>query len=208
VPTAGPTASAAAPPTPSATPTPVPTKPTLAQLVVSPDGLGDLVVGQAVPAEQSATAIMHYDPTSCADAANSIYSVGDPGAGAWLPSYPSDRSASHPLPFDIGPVAGPTDPVSVIEIWSSALKTDKGIGAGSTIAQLTAAYGSALSIDSAVNSDVYILNGARSKLLFEVANPADFVDPTQTGKVLWMHIVGLTASHLHFANGESGPCGA
>jgi hypothetical protein len=169
--------------------------------------LGYLVPGAAVPSQPAATAIVTYNPTKCVDAAAGI-AVGSAGAGAWLPAYPNGLTwAGSGIPFDVGAVAGPMDDIPLIEIWSPDLKTAKGIGAGSTVQQLKAAYGSALSSDHAENSDVYILSGAHSELLFEVAKAAAGLPVEETNTVVWMRIVPLGTSQLHIANTDvSGPC--
>jgi hypothetical protein len=205
---AGPTASTSASPAPTPTTArPTTGKPTLSQLVVSPNGLGYLVPGAAVPSEPATKAIVAYNPTKCVDSTQGI-AAGSPGAGAWLPAYPDGLTwAGSGIPFDVGSVAGPTDTIPFIEIWSPNLKTAKGIGAGSTVAQLTKAYGSALTVDSADNSDVYILPGAHSELLFEVAKAAAGLPIEETGTVVWMRIVQVGTTQLHIANTDvSGPC--
>jgi hypothetical protein len=199
--------------TPSATPVPsataaLPTgKPTLSQLVVSPNGLGYLVPGAAVPAKPVTTAIMTYNPTKCVAPAEGV-TAGSPGAGAWLPAYPNGLTWSGSgVPFDVGPVAASTDAIAQIEIWSPDLKTARGIGAGSTVAQLKHAYGASLTLDSAPNSDVYVLTGTSSKLLFEVAKTAAGLPVEETGTVVWMRIVPLADTTLHIADTDAtGPC--
>jgi hypothetical protein len=196
-------------PTASASPSPVPTigKPTLSQLVVTPNGLGDLVPGAAVPSEPAATAIVTYDPTKCVAPAEGI-TAGSPGAGAWVPAYPNSLTyAGSGMPFDVGPVSSMTDAIRDIEIWSPELKTAKGIGAGSTAAQLKAAYGSAITLDAADNSDVYVLPGSHSELVFEVAKAGAGLPVEETGTVVWMRIVLLGTTQLHIANTDvSGAC--
>jgi hypothetical protein len=189
------------------TPSPVATKPTLAQLVVSPDRLGYLVPGQPVPTEPAATAIVTYDATKCVDAVTGV-AAGSPGAGAWLPNYPDgDSSIGSRVPFDVGAAEDASTPIFVIEIWSPELKTAQDIGVGSTVAQLTAAYGSDLTVDRADNSDVYVLGGTTSKLLFEVAKVDSGLPAEQIGTVVWMRIVPTSDSALHIANSDAaGPC--
>jgi hypothetical protein len=194
---------------PSSTPSPTtgPSRPSLSKLVVTPDGLGYLVPGTAVPSEPAATAIVKYNATKCVDEASGI-AAGSPGAGAWVPAYPDGVTWSGAgIPFDVGAVTGATDPIAQVEIWSPELKTAKGVGAGSTTAELTAAYGSSLSLDSAENSDVYVLTGAHSELLFEVAKAAAGLPVEETGTVVWMRIVPLGTTQLHIANTDvSGAC--
>jgi hypothetical protein len=182
-------------------------KPALSRLVASPDGLGYLTIGAPVPVRPAATAIVAYNPTKCVSPAEGI-TAGSPGAGAWLPAYPDSliwSGSGHP--FDVGPVRSSTDPISEIEIWTPQIKTAKGIGAGSTPAQLTVAYGSSLTVDRADNSDVYVLKGVHSELLFEVAKAAAGLPTEETGTVVWMRIVPLGSTQLHIANTDAaGPC--
>jgi hypothetical protein len=182
-------------------------KPTLSQLVASPDGLGYLAVGSPVPDKSAATAILTYKPTKCVSAPEGI-SATSPGAGAWVPAYPTSLIWSGSgLPFDVGPTRASTDPIGVIEIWSPEIKTAKGVGAGSTPAQLRKAYGTKLTVSHADNSDVYVLKGARSELLFEVAKAEAGLNAAETNTVVWMRIVPLGTSQLHIANTDSaGPC--
>jgi hypothetical protein len=200
---ADPTASSSVTPTPS----PAATKPTLAQLVVSSDGLGYLAPGQPVPTEPAATAIVTYDATKCVDAVSGV-TAGSPGAGAWIPNYPDgDSSLGSGVPFDVGPVEDASTPIFESEIWSPELKTAENTGVGSTVAQLTAAYGSDLTVDRADNSDVYVLDGTTSKLLFEVAKDDSGMSAEQIGTVVWMRIVPTGDTSLHIANSDAaGPC--
>jgi hypothetical protein len=202
---AGPTS--AGTPAPSVTPALPTGKPALSQLVVSPDGLGYLVPGAAVPTKPAATAIMNYNPTKCVAPAEGV-TVGSPGAGAWVPAYPNGLTWSGSgAPFDVGPVGASTDAIAQIEIWSPNLKTAKGIGAGSTVAQRKSAYGASLTLDSAPNGDVYILRGTHSKLLFEVAKAPAGLPVEETATVVWMRIVPLAATTLHIADTDAtGPC--
>jgi hypothetical protein len=187
------------------------TKPTLDQLVVSPEGLGELHVGSAVPTEPDALALVLYNATHCADLGLGM-GPGTPGAGAWMPTYPDGPGTLGSMqPFDIGPSAARDSAIAAIDVWSPVLHTAAGIHVGATVAQLHAAYGSALTVNHAVNSDVYVLAGAHGKLLFETANH-DASDPTnwtaaQVNTVVWMRVVPLAETQLHIANTDgAGPC--
>ncbi|HMH57657.1 MAG TPA: hypothetical protein VK537_00610 [Galbitalea sp.] len=171
-----------------------------------PDGLGYLVPGQPVPNEPAATEIVAFDPTNCVSPGG--VAAGSPGAGAWIPNYPDGASSLGIMqPFDVGPVDDASTPIYQVEIWSPELKTAKHIGVGSTVAQLTAAYGAELTVDRADNSDVYVLAGTGSELLFEVAKDASGLPAEWIGTVVWMRIVPLDMTYLHIANTDvAGPC--
>lgn len=171
---------------------------------MSADGLGYLSVGQPVPVVTDITAIMRYDATACASAGAGI-AAGSPGAGAWQALYPDGPSSLvDKPPFDVGPVQSEADPVRVIEVWSPLIKTSTGVGAGSTAEELSAAYGSQLLLDSASNSDVYVLKGAHSELLFEVAKADSGLPSRELGTVVWMRVVPLDSEFLHIANTDAG----
>jgi hypothetical protein len=188
---------------PRATASQAPTKPALTQLVVTPDGLGDLVPGAPVPLDSPSTAIMKFDATKCVSADEGI-AAGSPGAGAWLPAYSNSLTyAGSGMPFDVGPVSAQSDPIRQIAIWSPELKTAKHVGVGSSATQVKAAYGSALTVDSADNSDVYVLKGSHSELLFEVAKAGAGLPIEETGTVVWMHIVPIGSTPLHYANSDA-----
>jgi hypothetical protein len=179
--------------------------------VVSVDGLGELHVGSPVPAEPDALALLHYDASHCSDQGLGT-GPGTPGAGAWLPTYPDGPSTLGTLqPFDVGPSNTHDSAIALVEVWSPLIHTATGIHVGSTVAQLHAAYGSALTVNHAPNSDVYVLRGAHSELLFETANH-DASNPTnwtasQVNTVIWMRVVPLTETQLHIANTDgAGPC--
>src|SRR5690606_4194921 len=62
-PRSSPSASPSASPSPS--PSPQPSKPALADLVIEPEGLGPLRVGQAPPVTDPAIDILVFDPDAC-----------------------------------------------------------------------------------------------------------------------------------------------
>ena len=67
------------------TPTPEPTKPALSELVLTTEGLGDLVVGEPAPDTDPELALVEWDPVNCVVEGSGL-SEGDPGAGSWVPS--------------------------------------------------------------------------------------------------------------------------
>jgi hypothetical protein len=201
--------------TPTGTPTPTATepasRPALTDLVVTPTGLGQLVVGEPVPAEPADAAIVAWNPTYCVE---QPATPDEPYAGAWLSVYgPSPLGYSGPgEPFvtvtEDGLKGGV---VGAIRVLGSQLETAEGIAPGSTRAQLEAAYPTFDSIVRGSLSDVYVITGAGGGALwFEVSNSGtpdpdyweSFVD-----RVLWINIVPGDESAAPLAGSDAGgPC--
>ena len=82
---------------------PAATRPDLGDLVIGPDGLGPLVIGQPVPAQPAGVAIVHYVADYCVinlgDGANGL-APGQPWAGAWISAY------GEPEAFEVNTVDG------------------------------------------------------------------------------------------------------
>jgi hypothetical protein len=67
-------------------------------------------------------------------------------------------------------------------------------------------YGSALTVDSAENSDVYVLHGTQGQLMFEVLKGPDNAGEPE-GVVVWMQVIPLDIAPFHIANTDAaGPC--
>jgi hypothetical protein len=208
---ATPTAAPTVAQTPSATPTPVatPTQPTLAQLVVSPDGIGPLLINEPVPSESGPTAVVTWDANKCT--ANSP----DSYRGAWLANYPEtgelEISNSDRAVFTFESEQKDS-PITFIAVWSNELKTANGVGIGSTSAQLTAAYGSALTVTHGQTSDLYSLRGTQGTLVFEVPTAVDTSrfhvwSSADLGSVIWMYLyAGDDAATSLLANQQAGSC--
>jgi len=169
--------------TPSAAPTPAPSRPALAELHLSPAGLGDLVVGAPVPETPAEIAIVEYDPTGCL-VDGSTLSEGDPGAGLWASTYPGDR------PFDVvtdGRVK--TAPITSILVASPAVSTDAGIAVGSTLDEVLAAYPAISAIPDSGVTLVYVLDAPEGMLAIEIAVDGvepGYWQPEQVGTVVIM----------------------
>jgi len=197
----------AAGPTASVTPTPSPTKPALADLVLSPDGLGDVAINQPVP---SSTLLFTFDPTKCVSAETGI-AAGSPDAGAWTATYPPvDPSNPQQAPFIL--VDRPqnlTGTVTTIWVWSPGVHTAAGIQVGSTRAQLLAAYPHPDAVEHGAISDVYVIDGSVGHLVMEVAR-TDSGDPgywpaDQVDTVLWMGAVAPGGDARAIAGTDGGP---
>jgi hypothetical protein len=173
----------AAPPQPtrSSTAAPAPTpstaaKPALGDLVISPDGLGPLVMGEPVPESPADLAIVRFDPTLCKETieqGGGTFVPGAPGSGGWVTTY-SDPNAF--LLFTSGSDAnGPITFVdaSAWEEGTSPIHTATGVHPGSSTAQLKAAYSSFDSVTSYDFTDIYAIKGERGLMVFEVSPHTD-----------------------------------
>lgn len=132
--------------------------PLLSDLVLSPDGLGPLLIGSPVPEVADATtALVVWNQDRCA------------GDGEWAANYPS------------GPVMGGTDApfsfasssrtaeIDLLFVWSHAITTSTGVGVGSTASEVRAAYPGSSSPIPASTSDLYVVEGTTGTLVLEVA---------------------------------------
>ena len=191
---------------PSVTPTPEPTRPALADLVVTPDGLDYLVVGAPVPEHDEATAIVEYDPTYC----KNDEEPGTAGAGAWSSVYGSDDASGFTVVTD---QLEPDGPISDIMLFQDDIATAEGIRQGSTEEELLAAYTEFDEVIDFYSTKIYIINGDKGRLLFEVAVEGDDggsywdSEPEKLGTVLWLRVVTLDEKYLSIAGTDSGgPC--
>jgi hypothetical protein len=189
------------------------TLPPLTDLVVSPDGLGALTIGNPVPVDGVGSLLVEWEPNYCEGLGGAV--EGGPYAGAWQSAYPLAVSAAVGEREPFGVITGDglrEGAVSAINVWSPELTTAEGIHAGSTTDELRAAYPSFDEVNQGQASTVYAINGANSRLLFEVGETdpagglADYWGD-QSNTVLWMRVVPSTAPAGGTAGGDGGgPC--
>ncbi len=80
-----------------------------------------------------------------------------------------------------GPVVGGTDapfsfatqsktaPIELLNVWSEAITTSVGVGVGSTAAEVVAAYPESSPPQTVGTSELFVVRGQKSNLVFEVA---------------------------------------
>ncbi len=189
-------ASTTAPPQPSSSPSvPAPAvPPALAELTLSPDGLGPLRLGSPVPDVPAASAVVVWNGTKCGR------------GGAWLANYPAGP---------IGPGGDPTgapfffavahkiDSLSYINISSTQIKTSAGISIGSSVARLKTAYPEFDRVVAAPTTTLYELNGSHGTLVMEVGTKGK-VPASEANRVVLMEIEQLGAESGSLFGNDAG----
>ncbi|MEO7722514.1 MAG: hypothetical protein ABIS08_11445 [Pseudolysinimonas sp.] len=200
-PIAGGTPSASSPSSSGApTPSPAPTRPTLSSLTIGTEGLGDLVIGQQVPAGDPSLAIVRWDENAC---------DGGSAPAAWVAAYPKVTPGpwGGPWPFGIN-----TDgrarlaPITFILVTAPGVGTEKGIRVGSTRDQVLAAYLPSLTPTTGPQSVSYSLTGSAGRLQIEVPF-ADGTSSQGTDTVAALSTIRVSEAPFTLAGGDGGaPC--
>jgi len=213
-PTATPSESPAA--SESATPEPTPlTRPALADLSLSPAGLGPLLLGQP-PVSDPALRMVAFEPTACTDAeTGESFGIvaGDPEAGGWFidPSYRLPATPSFGGdPFGVGIDESAGSVVTRIDLYSADIPTDAGIRIGDSRADVEAAYPGA-SVAESYLTDIFVISGPTGLLQIEVVSQstpdrAEYWGSTgiPDGQVLYIHAVVPAAGVFSVAASGNG----
>lgn len=152
-----------------------------------------------------------WDPDYCQEFP---HPVGG-STGAFHANYPHTVSPAlgSSAPFTLATTHGESDgTIASLIVFSPEVETTVGLGVGSTRSELTSAY---LGFDeqwSGPLSDVYALNGANGRLVFEVAKRphaplSDYWSDDVLDTVLWMIVVPVGAPAPAIAASDAGgPC--
>lgn len=175
--------------------------PSLNDMVVSPDGVGPLRLGEELP-PADAPAIVRWAPDACS------WYVPDGTAfeqGRWVlndiyltesvgPLWRRDTPSTMPA---VGVSADEASIVQRIDVHSDRVATEKGITLGASRAELLAAHPEAVLHErfdpEASATEVYRIHGARGALHFEVGyNPpgSELWSDAEEGVVLLMRVHG------------------
>jgi hypothetical protein len=143
--------------------------PAIDELVLTPEGLGSLVVGEdAAPGEPDDMVV--YDPEFCTDARTGLDAgtlSGDEFAGMWVPIelYGAWQAGYVSSSFAVA-VEGTT--LWQIRVDDELIPTDAGVRIGDIDEDVTAAYPDADVIDNDI-SELFVVQGTNGKLVVEVA---------------------------------------
>lgn len=200
-----PTVSESASPTPE--PSPEPTRPSLAELALAPGSLNFLVVGEPAPSESDPTAMIVFDPEACAE----DYEISpiDRDPGRWVPAPPY-VDATGSWVFRVG--VSDSGVVTAIQAHgSSGLQTTKGIGIGSTVTELLAAYPTMADPIDTIATRLYVVDDGAGRLVFEVSwggREPDYWSPRDLDRVLVMtsQAASAPAYGIWGTDGGAGSC--
>lgn len=165
-------------PTPTLAPTPVPEprQPLLEELIVSPDGIGNVRMGE-IPVAGGVTDIVAFDPEHCTEIfANAGWDEPlswDPSR--WVPLYPEEETLTGSLrgPFEVSvdEAAG----LRSLYVWSPLIKTDRGAHIGMPEDEFLALHPEGF--DEVVSrydgAALYVIDGPNGRLSFEIHQGAD-----------------------------------
>ena len=197
---AGPTPSP--PAQPSATPSSTPAAaPPLAELVLSPDGLGPLVLGRPIDPR-----LATFDAHACrTDENKDMASADDPIWEAWLPNYPQGPEPfwrGYPrYPFE--PHHNPDGTLQWLSIRTDKISTAKGIGLLSPEADVKAAYPDADVVEEN-GARVYSIAGTAGRLVLEIASAEMAGDGLDAGDVWNVRVQPLDWPVGSWAHSDAG----
>lgn len=153
------------------TPTPAPTQPAISDLVLTPNGFGDLVMGQPYTNTDPETSLLIWDDTICDFPEDEPMLPDFPG---WFADYP--LTADGKLAF-FPALDGPSPDSRVVEvtIQSPDLRTAEGLGVGSSLAELSAVYADSLVRGGDDQFASHTVTGDHGRLMFWTYGTEDTV---------------------------------
>ena len=189
--------------TPTSTPTPTPTgPPALGDLVLSPDGLGTLRVGEPID-----PLLATYDAQGCLTPEREArgWDPDDPALAAWVPNYDMVLIERGGYPYEYYPFEphhNGDGTLKWLTVRSPEISTQRGIHLGSLEDEVVAAYPEAERYDEG-GGRVYELPGNGSKLVIEVVTDA-MGREDELGQVWSMRLEPLDWKLTSLANGDAG----
>lgn len=171
-----PTAEPSTPPpaslAPTSTPSALPSQPALSQLTITPEGVGPIIIGQEPIGDDFVR-----DPL--------IFTDVCPGfpEGLWMANYPRDSANNTLPPFAVKVTDGV---IQSIEVHSGALVTAEGVHVGSSRDELLAAFPDGFDeVIEDITSDLFVIHGPSSTLMFEVGTAHELQFEPSRVDVVW-----------------------
>lgn len=139
-------------------------KPQESELVISPEGLGPIVIGEPMPDFEPDTALALWDETFCGfDNPSEDYAN-------WVTNYPMTPDGKYPFLAEVDyPTGTVSSPITGITVQSTEIRTASGLGIGSTVASLESEYGADLLPYIDPDYSAYVVEGPVGQLVFWVA---------------------------------------
>jgi hypothetical protein len=163
-------------------------------LVISPAGLGPLAVGRP-PADNPGAAMIEWDPDLCA-------ALGSESPGRWVPSgYDPEVRDGEPRP--LFHVAADDAQVGRIDVLSPTIRTAEGVGVGTTVEELQAAYPELAGPFQGPLSRVWWLTGPTGTLVLETQGDENGLQPAGTPESVILMRVLAAGVDPRFATANS-----
>lgn len=166
--------------------------PAVEDLVLRPDGIGDLVIGTAEGIGDEPDDMIRFEDDYCVGTRGEGFPpAGSPEADAWV--LVDEYRVGETFAFGSAVVDGLL--VAVQVGLSSAVRTEAGIGLASTRVEVLEAYPGASLVLAGPITDVYEVVG-HGRLLIEVTRAGELIDATSgpgPDEVVALHAVAVDA---------------
>lgn len=169
-----PPAATSAAPEPTPTAAPVPFKPALADLVLSPHGVGPVKIGHPLPAAEPDVAVALWDETYCDFDEVVPFGSQRVDHGGWKAAY---EPSEHSKPAFFLSSTTTESPITHIIVFAPEIRTVEGIGVGSAEAEVISAYPAATTVSVGEGTGIsgYVVEATEGTLILWVMEESVFV---------------------------------
>jgi hypothetical protein len=153
-------------PTPTPSASEAPHAPDVSELVITPNGMGTLVIGEA-PSTDPELKMLEIDAAACSDERTGFgagVAPGDPEAIRWVPVAEYTTPDGYPH-WTVSVIDGLLDR---IDLHDNSIPTDQGVRIGDSRAAVLAAYPGGTLVDETI-TDVLVVPGEHGVLHIEIA---------------------------------------
>ncbi|WAB81531.1 hypothetical protein OVN18_00440 [Microcella daejeonensis] len=183
--------------TPSAEPEPSPSPtieadapPAVEELVLRPDGIGDLVIGTTEAIGDEPDDMMTFRPGYCGDGRTDTRSDETSYSDAWVPIDQYATAESDEIfAFSAAVIGGILLGVEVG--WFSDVTTAQGIGIGSTRAEVELAYPEARVEATSPESEVFVVREDEHQMWLELLTATAPMEPSYPEAVRPGNVIGM-----------------